>query len=142
MADAPAAVSRLVADTHALIWYLYADDQLSDLAVAAIKIDIAQDRPLIVPAAVFLDVRFKLDRGSDDLDWQQVWDDLVAAVRRPQFDLRPIDDDIIDHMDRVPRDHVSDPVDRLVIATALQVGGIVVTADADIRNSGGIPIIF
>ena len=48
----------------------------------------------------------------------------------------PLTGDVVDAMRRVPRDKVPDMPDRIVAATAVQLGIPLVTADAQIHASG------
>ena len=114
-------MTRLLVDTHALLWWLMDDDGLSDTARAALA-DPAND--VLVSMASVWEIAIK--RGLRRLEAP---DDLPDHIEAQGFGWLPV---VADHAWRVqdlPPRH-RDPFDRLLVAQALSEGMAIVSADA------------
>ena len=114
-------MSRLLVDTHALLWWLTDDAGLSDTARAALA-DPAND--VLVSTASVWEIAIK--RGLGKLEAP---DDLPDHIEAQGFGWLPV---AAEHAWRV-RDlppHHRDPFDRLLVAQALSERMAIVSADA------------
>jgi len=120
-------VTRLLVDTHALLWWLSDDAGLSDTARAALA-DPAND--VLVSTASVWEIAIK--RGLGKLSAP---DDLPDHIEAQGFGWLPV---AAEHAWRV-RDlplHHRDPFDRLLVAQALSERVAIVSADARFRAYG------
>jgi len=125
----------LVADTHAVVWYLLESPRLSRIALARMQQAVAAGDPILVPTVSIVELIYLTDKG---------WVTPVAQERfyrrldDPEADLRvvPLDRAVAEAVARIPRNQVPDMPDRIIAATALHLGVPLVTRDGRIRASG------
>jgi PIN domain nuclease of toxin-antitoxin system len=118
-------------DTHALLWWLDDDPALGATARAAIA-DARNE--VFVSALTFAEIAIKQSLGK--LDAPHISDDLLAEQGMAPLALTPR------HGRRVRElpYHHRDPVDRLLIAQALEEGLTVLTADSRF-GAYGVPTL-
>ena len=114
-------MTRLLVDTHALLWWLMDDDGLSDTARAALA-DPAND--VLVSTASVWEIAIK--RGLRRLEAP---DDLPDHIEAQGFGWLPVGAAHAWHVWDLPLHH-RDPFDRLLVAQALSEGMPIVSADA------------
>lgn len=120
-------MTRLLVDTHALLWWLTDDPALSAAARDAIA-DPA-DEPLVSPASVW-EIAVKRALGKLTAP-----DDLVDRVSSSGFGWLPITAIHAWHVRDLPLHH-RDPFDRILVAQALVERLAVVTSDARFGDYG------
>lgn len=114
-------MSRLLVDTHALLWWLTDDPALSPAAHAAIADP--TNEPLISTVSIW-EIAIKRSLGKLTAP-----DDLPDIILNEGFTTLPIDAQAAWRVSALPHHH-RDPFDRLLIAQALTQQMPVVTADA------------
>lgn len=126
-------MNEVVADTHAILWYLYLPDRLSSAATAALNL--ASSSMIYVSAVTLVEIAYLVDKGRLP---EVVLDQLTQAMEDPAsgLALAPVTPEVAQALRRVPRKLVPDMPDRIVAATAVQLGLPLVTADSQIRSSG------
>ncbi len=124
----------VVADTHVLLWMLRGIlRERSEHAADVVESALAA-HALHASIGSFLDLRYLVDSGRLRAT---VLDHVRSVVDGDAFTLVPLDMPILDAMAEVPRDHVPDPFDRIIAATALHLDLPLVTADESIRGAIG-----
>ncbi len=127
-------------DTHPVIWY--AQRQVRKLGKNAREAFAAYESgaaSLHVPVPVMIETWFLVRHGKLPVEttWTQWW----RQLRNPQMVLEPLQgDDVVSAADL--RWRHQDVYDRLIAATALRLGLPLVTADAEITDWGGVPIVW
>jgi PIN domain nuclease of toxin-antitoxin system len=121
-----------VADTHALIWALLGDPQLSRRALAAMTVtgtDSVGASAISLVEIVYLEERKRLPAG--------IFARVASALTAPAGPLVavPVDAAIAETLTRVSRDSIPDMPDRIIAATALHLGVPLITRDGKIRAS-------
>jgi PIN domain nuclease of toxin-antitoxin system len=127
-------VSAVVADTHVLLWMLRGNLRERSERAADVIEGALTAHALHVSVGSFLDLRYLVDSGRVQ---STVLDHVRSVVDREAFTLVPLDMPILDAMAKISRDHVPDPFDRIIAATALHLDLPLVTADESIRGAIG-----
>jgi PIN domain nuclease of toxin-antitoxin system len=123
-----------VADTHAALWYLFADPRLSALAKSAFDEAANSRRKIVLSVISLAEVVYIIEKARVPAS---AYTDLQKALRDPCHVLQeaPVTSEIIDTMLAVPRVDIPDMPDRIVAATALYFGVLVISRDGRIRAS-------
>ena len=134
---------RVVADTHALMWYLLDDPdrRLSPDARTALEQAESTDGVAVSVASV-VDLWYVIRTRGTFTDDQL--DQVLGLLRDPKTSLEaePITLDVTAAFRRIPRDALGDPWDRFITATAMALGLPLVTRDRRIRESGLVETIW
>jgi PIN domain nuclease of toxin-antitoxin system len=125
---------RAVADTHAVIWYLYADGRLSANARNAIERAAASGDQVAFSAITLVEIVYLTEKGRIQPD---TYARLLSAIGGQDAVLAvvPLDDTVAGHLHQVERDQVPDMPDRIIAATALTLGVPVISRDSKIQLS-------
>lgn len=119
--------NSVLLDTHVLVWHMEGSKKIGKLAQAAIEEAAESDAALvsaITPWEIALLVsKGRLKLGADVMDW------LRDALANPGLHIAPLEPEIAVASTRLPFDIHADPADRILVATARQLGATLVTAD-------------
>ena len=123
----------IVLDTHALVWWVHGDSQLSPNAKAAIEGERSTELGVVLISAISAweiamlvrADRLTLTMGIDD------WLETVSNVEGVRF--VPVDNKVGVESTRLPGDFHKDPADRMIVALARHLNVPLITADAKIR---------
>ena len=123
-----------VADTHAAIWYLFADLRLSTTAKTFFDAATASRRKILVSSISLAEVVYLTEKGRVPA---VTYDSLCQVLARPEhvFAEAPLTAGIVESMRKVPRSQVPDMPDRIVAATALYFNVPVISRDSRILAS-------
>lgn len=127
-------MSLVLLDTHAWIWLLNGSGRLGPKARKAIQRSLNEEAVLvsaISPWEVAMLVskgRLVLDRDIDE------W--VKKALSLPGFRLEPISPEIAVASTRLPGTVHADPADRMIAATARNIGAVLITADRLLLDYG------
>ena len=125
---------RVVADTHAVLWYLYNDARLSATALAFMdSIEQAGDQ-IAISSIALAEMVYLIEKGKIAAT---AFERVVAVLEQANATLVevPFDRTIADAMRQIDRTQVPDLPDRIVTATAMQWGVPVFSRDRKIRSS-------
>lgn len=127
-------------DTHALIWWVAGDSQLSRAAHKAIEAE-TQNGEILVSAISAWEVAMLAKAGRLALTMDaEAWLDTVAQV--PAIRFVPVDVRIsVDSVD-LPGEFHKDPADRIIVATARHYSVPLVSADLKIRDYPHVQTIW
>jgi PIN domain nuclease of toxin-antitoxin system len=118
---------NLLLDTHALIWLLDGNERLGGKARALIA-QAARAHSLYVSAITPWEIAMLVSK--ERLAFTQevgVW--LRTALNMPGIQMVPLSVDISVASTQLPGDFHADPADRIIVASARQMGATLVTAD-------------
>lgn len=122
----------IVLDTHALVWWVAGDSQLSRPAREAIEAE-AQGGEILVSAISAWEVAMLAKAGRLALTMDAgAWLDTVAEV--PAIRFVPVDVRISVHSVDLPGEFHKDPADRIIVATARHHSVPLISADLKIRD--------
>ena len=134
---------RVVADTHALIWYLLDDPdrRLSSAALDALEESAATDG-VVVSVASVVDLWYVVRTRQTFTDHQL--GGLVGLLHDPSSPLEavPVALEVVAGFQRIPRDVLGDPWDRFIGATAMALELPLVTRDRKITELDLIETIW
>jgi PIN domain nuclease of toxin-antitoxin system len=122
-----------IADTHAVIWYLFSDPRLGKAASAFIDDTIASGNHVGVSAITVAEMVYLVEKGRIP---QNAIYDLRAATSDPNAVLRyvPLDQNIAIEMMDIPRQEAPDLPDRIIAASASFYSVPLLTRDERIRG--------
>lgn len=125
---------RAVADTHAVIWYVFADDRISLNARTIMRDTAKADDQIGISSVSFVEIVYLIEKGRID---PHTLDRILQALDHPQslFVEIPVDRRISESMRRVDRAQVPDLPDRIIAATAVHLGVPLISRDGKIRAS-------
>lgn len=125
---------RVVADTHAVLWYLYNDSRLSSAASAVMDATDAAGDGIAMSSITLAEMVYLIEKGRIDAT---AFERVLMALDRPNATLVeiPLDRVIAQAMRRIDRTQVPDLPDRIVAATALHLGVPLISRDRKIRLS-------
>jgi PIN domain nuclease of toxin-antitoxin system len=121
-----------VADTHTVLWYVFADARISKIAREAIDNAAAEGLYVGVSIISLAEIVYLIEKERISAT---ALDRVLEVCRNPERVLVevPLDSNIIERMPGIPRTEVPDLPDRLVAATALFLKVPVITRDGLIR---------
>jgi|SRR5437588_5945796 len=125
----------LVLDTHAVIWYFLGSNQLSSIALEAIRTSISSGRKIFVSAISIVEMIYLTERGRIPPEALQKLDAAITAINAAIV-VAPLDVAIAETVEKVPREIVADMPDRIIAATAVYLDVPCVTRDSQIRLAG------
>jgi len=122
----------IVLDTHAWIWWISNPVCLSETAKGIID-DAVTEKNIFISSISAWEVAMLVSRGRLKLtisaaDW------VAASEALPFFAFVPVSNSIALKSVQLPGALHNDPVDRIIIATAVSLGAVLVTKDEKIRN--------
>jgi PIN domain nuclease of toxin-antitoxin system len=120
-----------VTDTHALIWYMTDDPNLSAAAREIFeRVDMAQER-VFIPCIVFFELLYLVEKNRIAVDFDYV----VSMVSSSNnYDVEPLYLRIIEESRKIPMEKVKDPWDRLIAATSMHLGLPLITRDRSLET--------
>jgi len=131
---------RVVADSHAIVWYIQGSPRLSERAESALSQAEASDG-IVVSVATLVDLWYvtQTTQGVTTDDLARLRSTMVAS---PNVDLHAIDVAVADAAVSIPRDALGDPWDRFILATARALDLPLVTRDGRIQKTDLIETIW
>ena len=121
-----------VADTHAVLWYLYDNSKLSAAAREAIEGAFRGGLQIGISAIYLVEIVYLVEKGRFP---EEALIRLTRALKSPRYPFREIavDSAVAAKMQQVSREEVPDMPDRIVAATGLLNLVPVISRDRKIR---------
>lgn len=125
---------RAVLDTHAVIWYIFADNRLSETARNAIEQIANEGNQIAFSSITLAEIVYLSERGRID---ESTLDRLLTAIASEDALLveMPFDRNIARSLRQVERTQIPDLPDRIIAATALYLGLPLISRDRQIQLS-------
>lgn len=131
----------IVLDTHVLVWWIGAEEQLSSQVRAVIDGELGSEDGLVLVSAISA-WEIALLVQKDRLALSMSVDDWVAAASEIDgLRFVPVDSHLAIESTRLPGEFHQDPADRLIVALAMHEGAQLVTADSRILSYGHVRTI-
>ena len=127
-------IVRAVADTHAVLWYLFEQDRLSESAHRFMEtIDVNGDF-IAFSSITLVEVLYLCEKGRLPVTFfTNLIDELESGVSC--FVEAPLNREVAQSMQRVPRGEVPDMPDRIIAATAVALDVPLISRDHKITLS-------
>jgi len=123
----------IILDTHVLVWWVSNPEKLSDKAQKLIGRDAKKVNEILVSSISVWEIcmlikknRLKLTMDTD------TWIEKIEQITFLQF--IPVDNKIAEQSVNLHGIFHNDPADRMIIATALNYGAVLITSDRKILN--------
>jgi PIN domain nuclease of toxin-antitoxin system len=125
---------RAVADTHAVVWYLYDDPRLSKVSRSWIETAAASGNQIGLSSITLAEIIYLIEKGRID---ERTLARLLAELDATDAVLVeiPFDRRVAEVLGQVPRSQVPDLPDRIIAATALSIQAPVISRDRRIQTS-------
>lgn len=125
---------RAVADTHAILWYLYNDPRLSATAGAALDLAAQAGDEIAISSISLVEIAYLVEKNRVASD---AFDRVIAELNTTGTSLRKIsvNKQVAGKLRRIDRAQVPDMPDRIIAATALMLGVPVISRDGKIQAS-------
>ncbi len=123
-----------VADTHAILWYLFKNPKLSGAAREFMDNGASEGHDIAVSAISLAEIVYLIEKGRVP---QEVYPALKRILADPENVIKeaPLNAEIVDALQLVSRDAIPDMPDRIVAATAVYFNVPVINGDGRIRAS-------
>jgi PIN domain nuclease of toxin-antitoxin system len=124
----------VVVDTHTVVWFLSRDPRLSAKARDVLRSTTAAGGIINIPSICLVELTYLVEKGRLPAAAR---DELIQALDDPASpcSLMPLDRAVTDALELVKRSEVPDLPDRIVAATAVALGAILISRDGKIRAS-------
>lgn len=131
---------KVVADSHALIWFTQGSPQLSAPAAEAFKEAEATDG-IVVSVASLIDLWY-VTQTTQAVSAQRLSELRGLLMATPAVVLHPVDIAVADAYTAIRRELLKDPWDRFIVATAQVLQVPLVTQDGAIQRSELIETVW
>jgi PIN domain nuclease of toxin-antitoxin system len=134
---------RVLADSHAIYWYIISPDRLSRVALDALTEAEATDG-IAVSAVTMPDLWMAATRKRGERAIPHTGYELLRTVLldpTTALDVAPLDTNAWRHFEALPRS-IADPMDGLIVATALALKLPLVSRDSRISEAGVVKMIW
>jgi PIN domain nuclease of toxin-antitoxin system len=131
---------RVVADSHAIVWYVQGSSRLAEGARSAL-VESEQSEGIVVSVATLVDLWY-VTQTTQSIGAADVARLQARLDASPNVDLHAIDVAVADAFTLIPRTVLTDPWDRFIVATAKALALPLVTRDGAIRESNLVETVW
>jgi PIN domain nuclease of toxin-antitoxin system len=134
-------MSAVVADTHAIVWYLSKPEKLSQTAMQILDRASQSGQMIYLSAISIVELQYLIERDRID---PLVLTRILQNVRSgsPSIKIADLDIEIGDQLAQIDRATVPDMPDRIIAATALVLNLPLVTCDHKIQACSAIQTVW
>jgi PIN domain nuclease of toxin-antitoxin system len=128
-------MAAVVVDTHAAVWYLLNAKSLSSNAQKIMDDAVQAGDPVYVSSISLVEIVYLVEKGKLPA---VVLDRLTSALSEPDsgFVIAPLTLAVALAISQISRETVPDMPDRIIAATALDLGLLLVTRNSKIAKTG------
>lgn len=129
----------ILLDTHIIVWLAFHPSRISQAAANAIRDARAGGHGLAISSLTLFELAQLIARGRIQID---VSLELFIQDVEARFVVKPVTSRTAVLSAQLSAAYPKDPIDRLIGATALAEGMVLVTADQNIQRSPDVPTIW
>ncbi|HTX76385.1 MAG TPA: type II toxin-antitoxin system VapC family toxin [Terracidiphilus sp.] len=120
-------------DSHVAVWLSEGSERISPRAKDAIRTAVASAEPLALSAVSLFEIATEIRKGRILLrvPVQAYFETMTTRLR-----IIPVSGEIARCAGELPRTFHNDPLDRMIVATAIVENATLITSDGPIRASG------
>jgi PIN domain nuclease of toxin-antitoxin system len=130
----------IVLDTHTWIWWISDPNQLSKEAKKTVD-EAAAASAIYISSISVWEITMLVSRGRLQLT-MEVEDWISRCESLPFLNFAPVDNLIARKANNLPNYNHRDPADRMIIATAITLSGVLISKDPKIRNYSGVSSVW
>jgi PIN domain nuclease of toxin-antitoxin system len=134
-------MSAYVTDTHALIWHLTADARLSASCRELFEAADRGEARVWIPGIVLVETVYLIEKSRFPKALMQQMLDLLDPSSEG-YAVAPLDTGLVKSLASIERTALPDLPDRIVAATALQLGIPLLSKDGRMKHVPGLPVIW
>jgi PIN domain nuclease of toxin-antitoxin system len=131
---------RVVADSHAIVWFVSGSSRLSS-AAADVLVEAEETDGIVVSVATLIDLWY-VTQTTEAVTTHDLVRLRTMLEASSTVTLQPITLDVVDACTAIPRELLADPWDRLIVATAKALDVALVTRDRAIQKAGLLPTVW
>jgi PIN domain nuclease of toxin-antitoxin system len=128
-------MAAVIADTHAILWFLTNPEKLSPKALEALRAASEAGDMVYVSAITVVEATYLAEKRKIGASALRTLDHALAD-KDVAIEYIPVDLPVVHAVRRISRDVVADMPDRIIAATALDQELPLVTRDPEIKNVG------
>lgn len=132
-------MTSILADTHAIIWYIEASERLSSAALNVMRSAIQSGGVIYVSAISMVEIVYLTEKRRIPIE---IFDRMTLFLERENYGFKevPFNSNMALAMRKIPANIVPDMPDRMISATALYLDVPLITCDRKIRSAPLITI--
>jgi len=119
-----------VADTHSFIWFLTRDERLSEKAKEIFRSCDEGNTIIVIPSIVLFECLYICEKKKVDLEFRQIIEKIESTLN---YLVYPLDEEVILSCQGIKE--ITEPHDRIIVATTKLLNAKLITKDEKIRNS-------
>lgn len=134
---------RVVADSHAIFWYVTDNPLLSDAAGQTLD-EAFESEGIGVAAVSLLDLWYSTHKNGPTRIEPRHYDRVKSVIEDDEWNVvvLPFTHESATQAESIPRAELPDPFDRMIVAAALEYDVPIVSADKRIAELGVVPVIW
>ena len=134
-------MSEFVTDTHSLLWHIFQNKRLSEKAASIFRETDNGEGEIYIPTIVLVEIVYLVEKQRIP---QESIDSVTGLLdaHATNYRLTPIMPATIHAMQMVPRQLIPDMPDRIITATALELGLPLITKDSKITAANVVKVIW
>lgn len=129
-----------VTDTHPIIWHLTADANLGGNARRIFEEADKGIHTIWIPSIVLVEVVYICEKKG--ILQGDAGPFLNHLANSPNYPVAPLDVQIVQEMQRIPRATITGMPDRIIVATSIRLQAPLISTDQAITNSGLITVVW
>jgi PIN domain nuclease of toxin-antitoxin system len=119
-----------VTDAHGFLWFLSKDSRLGKKALEIFRLCDKGREIVVVPSIVLLECLYVCEKKRINFEFREIVLKIQGTFNYPVY---PLDEGVVLECQNVSK--ISEPHDRIIVATAKLLKARLITKDADVVNS-------
>lgn len=133
---------KYVADTHALVWHVTSSPRLSARAAQCFTAADHGEAVIFIPVICLVELLYLTERGKIPRRCWQLLRRSVGEAVGTSYQTIDLQVAMLSALESMPPKAIPDMPDRLIVATALNLGVPLITCDRTIRTWNGVATVW